>query len=305
MRQPPSLQKGDQIHIISTARKISKDELQAAVELLKTWKLKVIFGKHLFSEDNQFAGTKEERISDIQAAMDDPECKAILCARGGYGTVQLIDHIDFKKFTSNPKWIVGYSDVTVLHTHINQNFGIETLHAIMPINFPKTGENQATKSLKAALFGENCDLAFSPKSGSILPKEKIEAPIVGGNLSILYSLSGSISQLDTKGKILFIEDLDEYLYHIDRMMMNLKRSGLFTECKAILVGGMSDMNDNAVPYGKTAEEIILANTADLNIPVIFGVPAGHIEENRTLIFNRSYQLSIEGDLVNLKANGRA
>lgn len=304
MLHPRYLKKGDQITVVSTARKITKQELQPAITLLESWGLKVELGENIFKEAHQFAGTTIDRLSDFQTALNDPKCKAIICARGGYGTVQLIDHLDFSEFVKAPKWIVGYSDVTVLHAHINQNFGIETLHATMPINFPKTGENQATECMKAALFGENCDLEFSAKSGSILPKSKIEAPLVGGNLSILYSLSGSKSQLDLQGKMLFIEDLDEYLYHIDRMLMNLKRAGLFKGCKAILVGGMSDMNDNAIPYGKTAEEIILNNVIDLEIPVIFGVPAGHIEVNKALIFNRNYQLTVEGNLVKLKANGR-
>lgn len=303
MQQIPSLSKGDTIHLISTARKISQQELAPSISLLESWGLKVEMGKNLFSENHQFSGTKAARLEDLQNALNDPKCKAIICARGGYGTVQLIDQLDFSAFLNSPKWIVGYSDVTVLHAHINQNFGLETLHATMPINFPKSGENAATLSLKAALFGENCAIEFNATEHSILPKAPINAPIVGGNLSILYSLSGSKSQLSTKGKMLFMEDLDEYLYHIDRMMMNLKRSGLFEGCKAILVGGMSDMNDNAVPYGKTAEEIILDNTRELGIPVIFGIPAGHIENNQAIVLNRQYELSVAGKLVQLKTNG--
>lgn len=305
MQAPPILQKGDQIRIISTARKISKDELQAAISLLESWGLKVSLGQHLFGEDHQFAGTKAERIADLQAALDDPDCRAILCARGGYGTVQLIDQIDFNQFKKQPKWVVGYSDVTVLHNHINQNFGIETLHATMPINFPKSGENEATKSLRKALFGEQLSYEFEAKPQSILNFEEIEAPIVGGNLSILYSLSGSESQLSSKGKFLFMEDLDEYLYHIDRMLMNLKRAGLFEGCKGILVGGMSDMNDNTIPYGKTAEKIIFENCSEMGIPIVFGVPAGHIDNNCALIMGRKLRLKRTENYIKMEFHGAA
>lgn len=305
MQEVPILQKGDQLRIISTARKITKDELQAALKLFESWGLVVSFGKHLFSEDHQFAGTKEERLADIQSAIDDPSIKAVICARGGYGTVQLIDKIDFSRFIKHPKWLVGYSDVTVLHNHINQNLGIETLHATMPVNFPKSGENEATKSLKKALFGEQLQYEFEAEPQSILNFEEIQAPIVGGNLSILYSLTGTTSQISCKDKFLFMEDLDEYLYHIDRMLMNLKRAGIFEGCKGVLVGGMSDMNDNTVPYGKTAEEIILENCRDLNIPVIFGAPAGHIENNCALIMGRNLRLQRGGKHVKMTFDGSA
>lgn len=305
MQEVPILQKGDQLRIISTARKITKDELQAALKLFESWGLVVSFGKHLFSEDHQFAGTKEERLADIQSAIDDPSIKAVICARGGYGTVQLIDKIDFSRFIKHPKWLVGYSDVTVLHNHINQNLGIETLHATMPVNFPKSGENEATKSLKKALFGEQLQYEFEAEPQSILNFEEIQAPIVGGNLSILYSLTGTTSQISCKDKFLFMEDLDEYLYHIDRMLMNLKRAGIFEGCKGVLVGGMSDMNDNTVPYGKTAEEIILENCRDLNIPIIFGVQAGHIENNCALIMGRNLRLQRDGKHVKMTFDGSA
>jgi len=305
MQEVPILQKGDQLRIISTARKITIDELQAAQELFESWGLVVSFGKHLFSEDHQFAGTKEERLADIQSAIDDPSVKVVVCARGGYGTVQLIDEIDFSRFEKHPKWLVGYSDVTVLHNHINQNLGIETLHATMPINFPKNGENDATKSLKKALFGEQLHYEFEAEPKSILNFEKMQAPIVGGNLSILYSLTGTNSQISSNGKFLFMEDLDEYFYHIDRMLMNLKRAGIFEGCKGILVGGMSDMNDNTVPYGKTAEEIILENCSDLNIPIIFGIPAGHIEKNCALIMGRNLCIHREEKKIKMTFDGSA
>lgn len=306
MQQPSILRKGDTVRIISTARKISKKEIQPAIQRLESWGLKVVFGEHLFAEDNQFAGTKAQRIADLQTAIDDRDTKAIICSRGGYGTVQLIDSIDFDALKQFPKWLVGYSDVTVLHNHLNQKIGIESIHATMPINFlPLKQEDLAAESLRKALFGETLKYEFVAENPSILTFDAIEAPIVGGNLSILYSMSGSESQLSTEGKILFIEDLDEYLYHIDRMMMNLKRSGLLDGCGAILVGGMSDMNDNTIPYGKTAQEIIVENTKDSGIPVVFGVPAGHIKNNFALIMGRKVCLSRKGENIQMEFYGRA
>lgn len=306
MLQPLSLKKGDKVTIVSTARKISQEEVWPAIELLESWGLKVELGSYLFEEENQFAGSAETRAIAFQEAIDDEKCKAVICARGGYGTVQIIDRIDFSKFKENPKWILGYSDVTVLHNHLQELIKSESLHATMPINFPKNGsDDNATLSLKQALFGEQLAYDFNALPNSLLADGVFEGRVVGGNLSILYSLTGTISQIDTRGNILFFEDLDEYLYHIDRVMMNLKRASMLDHCSAILVGGMSDMHDNTVPFGETAEEIILRNTKEFGYPVIFGFPAGHIEENLALIMGRKAKLSIKGKQVNLSFNGRA
>ncbi|MEI6696868.1 MAG: LD-carboxypeptidase [Bacteroidota bacterium] len=298
MQTPPSMKPGDKIAIISTARKISQQELAPAVEMFRKWGFDPIYGKNLFREEYQFAGSDHERAEDLQWALDDESVKAIICARGGYGTVRIIDSIDFIKFTLHPKWIIGYSDVTVLHSHIQKLYGIETLHATMPINFPTDGsENQALLSLKKALINEK--LSYSIESHPFNRKGNANGILVGGNLSILYSLMGSVSEIDTDGKILFIEDLDEYLYHIDRMMMNLKRSGKLRHLSGLIVGGMSGMNDNTVPFGKTAEEIISEAVADFDYPVCFQFPAGHQIENRCLILGRKVALKI-GETVELQ-----
>lgn len=285
---PQKLIKGDKIAIVSTARKISLQELKTAISILENWGLEVVLGQYLFEEDNQFSGTILQRTADIQSMIDDDSIKAILCARGGYGTVQIVDYIDFSNLIKNPKWIVGYSDVTVLHSHLN-NLNIASLHATMPINF-ETNTPKSLESLYNALFGnENnieCNAHPLNKLGSI------EGEVVGGNLSILYSLLGSNSDVDTEDKILFIEDLDEYLYHIDRMMMNLKRNGKFDKLKAMIVGGMSEMNDNAIAFGKTAEEIILQHTQDYDFPICFGFPAGHLKDNRAIVLGRKTTLDI-------------
>ena len=285
---PEKLVVGDKIGIISTARKITTEELSPAIKILKSWGLKVVFGDNLFKEDDQFSGTVEQRTIDLQSMIDDNDIKAILCARGGYGTVQIIDAINFSNLKENSKWIVGYSDATVLHSHLN-NLGMASLHATMPINF-EGNTNESLWSLKNALFGNLNNVEC--KAHPLNKFGKIEGDVVGGNLSILYSLLGSSSDIDTIGKILFIEDLDEYLYHIDRMMMNLKRNGIFGNLKGLIIGGMSDMNDNSIPFGKTAEQIILDYTKGYDFPICFGFPAGHLADNRCLILGINSILEI-------------
>ena len=292
---PEKLKIGDKIGIVSTARKISLEELKAAILILESWELEIVLGQNLFEENNQFSGTIQQRSDDLQSMIDNDTIKAILCARGGYGTVQIIDNIDFSKLKNNSKWIIGYSDVTVLHSHLN-NLGIASLHASMPINF-ETNTNESLTSLKNSLFGiEN---SIECKTHPFNRLGKIKAEIVGGNLSILYSLLGSDSDIDTDDKILFIEDLDEYLYHIDRMLINLKRNGKFTKLKGLIVGGMSGMNDNDTPFGKTAEEIISEHTKGYDFPICFGFPAGHLEDNRTIRFGLSSVLEITENGVSL------
>ena len=206
MEKPVRLKKGDKVVIISTARKISEKEVLPAVKVLESWGLVVVYGDNLFNEAAQFSGSTRQRTLDLQNALDDKSVKAIICARGGYGTVKIIDELDFSKFKIHPKWIVGYSDVTVLHNHINQKFKIETLHATMPINFI-SNTNESLESLRMALFGESITYNFEEHQLNRFGKG--EGEVVGGNLSIVYSLTGTESQIDTTGKILFLEDLDE------------------------------------------------------------------------------------------------
>lgn len=286
---PLNLKKGDKIGIISTARKISLEELTPALNTLKSWGLNPVLGEHLFKEHHQFCGTDTQRASDLQHMIDDPDIKAILCARGGYGTIKIIDKIDFNPLQKNPKWIAGYSDVTVLHAHLNK-LGIASLHGSMPINF-SNNTNAALSSLKSALFGEK--LTYASKTHSLNRNGQAQGELVGGNLSILYSLLGSKSDINTDGKILFLEDLDEYLYHIDRMLMSLKRNGKLAHLSALIIGGMSDMNDNTIPFGKTAEEIISEAVSDYNYPICFNFPAGHLKDNQALILGRKIHLTVD------------
>lgn len=297
MITPPYLRSGDKIAIVATARKVSPAEMDVAISTLRSWGLQVVTGPHLFGGNNQYSGTDEERASDLQMMLDDKEIKAIICARGGYGTVRIIDQLDFNTFELHPKWIVGYSDITVLHSHIQTQFGIETLHATMPINFADEGTGAATESLRKALFGET--LEYNIGNSQLNRPGNVSGVLTGGNLSILYSLTATPSDIQTQDKILFIEDLDEYLYHVDRMMINLKRSGKLSGIKGLIVGGLSKMNDNTVPFGKQAEKIIAEYAQDAGIPVCFNFPAGHIADNRALIMGREVRLDIDSNGVSL------
>ncbi len=294
-KQPKYLQQGDIVAIVTTARKINRDDIQKAIELLESWGLNAVVGRTIGKEDHQFGGTDDERITDFQQAMDNDSVSAIWCARGGYGTVRILDHLDFSKFKNNPKWIIGFSDVTALHSHIH-NIGIQTLHALMPITV-KSNTNEAIESLKKSLFGEPVE--YTVPCESLNKYGYAEGELVGGNLSMLYSLLGSKSAIKTDGKILFIEDLDEYLYHVDRMMMNLKRNGYFDNLKGLIVGGMTKMNDNTIPFGKNAEEIILDNIKEFDFPVCFNFPAGHLKDNSTLIFGKTAELNVQQNETSL------
>lgn len=296
MVTPPFLQKGDVVAIVSTARKISLEELNPALQLLESWGLKAIIGNTIEAEENQFAGCDELRATDFQQMLDDQGIKAIWCARGGYGTVRIIDKLDFSAFKKNPKWVVGYSDVTVLHSHIH-NFGIETLHAQMCLEI-ENKTDETVESIRKILFGEDYSIEISRKD-SFASSGIYSGELIGGNLSVLYSLCGSASEMKTDNKILFIEDLDEMLYHIDRMMMNLKRSGYLKNLKALIIGGMTEMKDNKVYFGKTAEEIIVELVKEYNYPIISNFPAGHIKDNRALIMGREVELNITENIIAL------
>lgn len=299
---PIPLKAGDRVAIAATARKVSPQEMEPAIKLLQHWGLEVVIPEGLYAADNQMAGTDSHRAAILQNLIDDNEIKAILCARGGYGTVRILDKLNLTALEQHPKWIIGYSDVTALHSHVHNLLGMETLHATMPINIPLDATAvpyPAIDSLKQALFAGHCEYNIQCTSALLRPG-KAEGAIVGGNLSVLYSIVGSQSDIDTAGKILFIEDLDEYLYHIDRMMMCLKRSGKLDNLSALIVGGMSDMHDNAIPFGKTAEEIIWDAVKEYDYPVCMGMPFGHIGmENLALTLGRQTELTIQpnGDVT--------
>jgi muramoyltetrapeptide carboxypeptidase len=296
IKQPQSLQRGDLVAIVTTARKIDREDIQKAIELLESWGLNAVVGKTIGKADNQFGGTDADRTTDFQEAMNNDAVKAIWCARGGYGTVRIIDSLDFSKFLTNPKWVIGFSDVTALHSHLH-NLGVHTIHGLMPITV-ESSTSEAIDSFKKTLFGN--PLKYEVPCESKNKYGKSTGELVGGNLSMLYSLLGSESAIKTDGKILFIEDLDEYLYHIDRMMMNLKRNGCFDNLKGLIIGGMTKMNDNTIPFGKTAEEIIIDNIKEFDFPVCFNFPAGHLKDNRALIFGRDVQFDVQKEQTTLQ-----
>ncbi|MCF6307756.1 MAG: LD-carboxypeptidase [Flavobacteriaceae bacterium] len=295
MQIPKNLEFGDKVAIVSTARKVSKSELNFALETLKNWGLKIVLGKTIEAEENQFAGNDNLRAEDFQQMLDNPNIKAIWCARGGYGTVRIIDKLDFTAFKKHPKWIIGYSDVTVLHSQIH-TLGIATLHAQMPVAI-ETKSEATVNSIYKTLFGKEYSITITSEKNNRLGIAS--GQLVGGNLSILYSLCGSPSAINTDGKILFIEDLDEYLYHIDRMLQNLKRNGMFANLKGLIVGGMTQMHDNDIPFGKSAEEIILDICKDFDFPIAFNFPAGHIEDNWALVFGAEVKLKVGENKVTL------
>ena len=294
MKVPQALKQGDKIAIVASARKISSKELKKAIQIIEHKGYECVLGKSIDNSFNQFSATDEERAIDLQNMLDDSDIKAILFARGGYGSVRVVDKIDFSAFEKKPKWLVGYSDITVFHSHINRNCGVRTLHASMPINFADNSK-EALDSLFYCIEGKQ--ISYTLDSHKLNRIGLAIAEIIGGNLSVLYSLLGSVSFPDLKGKILFIEDLDEYLYHIDRMMIGFKRAGVFNDIAGIVVGGMTDMNDNAVPFGKTAEEIISDVCSDFNFPMVFGFPAGHFKDNKALILGKSYKLDVGEKVV--------
>lgn len=280
MIQPPFLKQGDRVAIVATARKVSAAEVAPTIRLLTSWGLQPVIPEGLYAAHNQFAGTDRHRADILQQYLDDPSIRAIICARGGYGTVRIIDRLDFTGFARQPKWIVGYSDVTVLHSHIRRTLGIQTLHATMPLNIPADASKKnylSTDSLRQALFGN--PIKYTIPSHSLNRLGDAYGPVVGGNLSILYSLLGSPSDIDTDGCILFIEDLDEYLYHVDRMMQSLRRNGKLKGLRALLVGALTDMHDNAASFGRSVEEIVHDAVSDYDYPVCFSAPFGHIGTN--------------------------
>lgn len=288
MITPPYLQKGDTVAVVATARKHLNDDLIVTKDFLENWGLKTVVGSSIGLDKNQLAGTDEQRAADFQSQLDNPNIKAIWCVRGGYGTVRMLDLLDFSKFKKNPKWIIGFSDVTVLHSHLN-TMGFQSIHAMMPVSIPRATAD-AKESLRKSLFGESLSYEIPYDKMNKLGTAKGE--LVGGNLSILYSLFGSESAIDCTDKILFLEDLDEYLYHIDRMMMNLKRNGCLESLKGIVIGSMTKMNDNDIPWGKNALEIIQDITKEYKIPVVYNFPAGHIADNRALIFGKQVTLEV-------------
>ncbi|MGV3630121.1 MAG: S66 peptidase family protein [Bacteroidota bacterium] len=287
----PYLQPGDLIKIVAPAKGIEPSLVFEAREFLQTQGFQVELGQFCVGKFNYFSGTDAERKSDFQDALDNPEVKAIICARGGYGCVRITDLLNWASFIRNPKWIVGFSDVTVFHQRI-QKFGFESIHATMPLNY-KTNTAESLQTMVDAMSGKLKEISV-PGQAQNIPGEA-QGKLMGGNLSILYSLIGTDDQPDYNGSILFVEDLAEQLYHIDRMFYSLQKSGIIHQINGLVVGGFTDLKDTENPFGKSYREIILDHCSYRNIPIAFEFPAGHIDDNRALIFGREVSLVVSAN----------
>ena len=283
---PPYLKKGDKVAITCPAKKLP-NPMTDAIALLESWGLEVVLGKTLTASFHQFAGDDDERAQDLQRFIDDDSIKAIIAARGGYGTIRMIDKVDFTALQRNPKWLAGFSDITILHTHVYNNFNIQSIHGQMPVNIPDASA-KSLETLRKALFGEEITYEFS--SHALNRSGEANGILVGGNLSLLVAVAGSISDLDYNGKILFIEDVGEYLYAVDRMVRMLDRAGKLKNLAGLIVGGFSEIKDNDIPFGQTIEQIIMDVVKKYNYPVCFDFPAGHIPDNRSIILGRRVNL---------------
>jgi muramoyltetrapeptide carboxypeptidase len=288
---PPLLKQGDKVALVAPARKISAEELQFTLRSLESLGYVPVTGQHLFGQSNQFSGTDQERAADMQAALNDPEVKAIFCARGGYGCMRMVDLVDWSVLRNQPKWLIGFSDTTVLLQHCLQRANVVGIHAEMPINFEKhtNAYNLLMQSLHTG------QVSYNVKSNNTVRPVNCSGQLVGGNLSLLYALQGSSSEPDYSGKILFIEDLDEYLYHIDRMLLSLKRAGKFKALKGVVIGGFTQMKDNVVPFGNNAEAIIRSVFSEYDYPLFFDFPAGHIEENYPIAIGLEAVITVTND----------
>ncbi len=299
MKTPPYLRPGSKIRIVAPAGRVSEKYIIPATQWLTQQGYKAVLGQHIFAQHFQFAGTDEQRLCDLQAALDDPETNAIICARGGYGTIRIADQLDFTAFKKNPKWIVGFSDITILHSCLNR-LGFATVHGTMPRYFfdKKGAETENLKTLMQLLTGGKPSYKFLVSENN--KPGVVSAELVGGNLSIIASLQGTKYELDTREKILFLEDIDEYLYHTDRMMHQLKLSGKLEHLAGLVIGDFTDIKDNESPFGKTVQEIVAEAVSEYNYPVGFGFSAGHSKRNLALAFGEKWELNVSENNATIK-----
>lgn len=297
---PPYLNTGDTIGMVCPAGYLAPEKAQACINALQEWGFRIKIGKTLSSSSaNYFSGTDDERLEDVQQMMDDDEVKAVLCARGGYGISRIVDRIDFKKFKRNPKWVIGFSDVTVFHSHIYSNYKIATLHAPMASAFNNDGhKNEFVQSLRNVLGGEK--IKYECAAHELNKRGEAIGELTGGNLSLLANLTGTSSDIKTKGKILFLEDVGEYLYHIDRMLYQLRRGGKLHKLAGLIIGGFTDMKDTERPFGKNVCEMISDAVKEYDFPVCFDFPVGHWGKNYALKTGIGYKLKVGKNKVVLE-----
>jgi muramoyltetrapeptide carboxypeptidase len=294
MRIPPLLNQGDKIALVSPAKK-TQSNLEPALEIIKSWGIEPILGKNVLAAFNYFAGTDEQRLSDLQWALDDPEIKAIIVARGGYGTTRILDQLDWSKFDLNPKWICGFSDITSFLALLN-NQNVSSIHGPMGVSL--TWDEQSSVALQEILFKGKLEYQIAHHEKNKFGTTK--APLTGGNLSIICNSIGTASEIQTKGKILFLEEVGEYLYHLDRMLIQLKRAGKLDSIKGLIVGDFSSMKDHQDSFGKEVLQIISENISHLEIPVAFGFPLGHELKNLPVICGIDSHFEVNANGCSLK-----
>jgi muramoyltetrapeptide carboxypeptidase len=295
MIQPAPLKKGDLIYITAPAKAIEAEFVYFAQSYLENLGYRIEIAQHCLGTYNYLSGTDAERAADLQAGIDLPETKAILCARGGYGCVRIVDQLQWANMLREPKWLIGFSDITVFH-HRLFKLGIQSVHGTMPLNF-QTNSNAALQTLVDSITGEKPNLTWKTTPHNQIGKAT--GKLIGGNLSILYSLIATNDAYFFEGNILFLEDLSEQLYHLDRMFFALKKSGILDRISGLIIGGMTDMKDTAVPFGMTLEEIILQHFTFSKIPIAFDAPIGHIDDNRAVIVGAEVELSVQNEQTNL------
>lgn len=299
IKLPPYLKKGDTIGIICPAGAMPVERVSECIRILnEDWGFRTKVGKTVGTQFNYFSGTDDERLADLQQMLDDPEIDAILCGRGGYGVGRIIDRVDFTRFKKKPKWLIGFSDITVLHSHIYTNYSISTLHAPMAAAFLDEGyKNVFVQSLRHALTGEK--ISYTVPGHEFNRKGEANGPLVGGNLALLAHLVGTSSDLKTKGRILFIEDVGEYIYNVDRMFFQLRRSGKLDRLAGLIIGGFTEMKDTERPFGQTVYELVRDLVADFDYPVCYGFPVSHDTENYALKTGVEYRLKVGRNKVTL------
>ena len=288
MIQPPALNPGDLIYITAPAKLMDPQAVSYAKKHLEQNGFNVLISKNCLGKHHYFSGTDEERLLDFQFGIDHPDVRAILCARGGYGSIRLVDRINWANMLREPKWMIGFSDITVFHHRLNK-LGVQSIHGSMPINFEKNTD-EALKTLLGTITGNFTPLVEAPhksnKAGIAIGN------LIGGNLSIVYSMLGTTDQYDFEDAILFLEDVGEHYYQVERMIFALGKAGVFEKIKGLIIGGMTELEDTDPPLGRSIEEIILEQLRFSNMPVIFNFPAGHIEDNRAIVFGKKVQLTV-------------
>lgn len=295
MIQPTPLKKGDKIAIVCPAKKLPKN-IDDAISILKSWGLEVVIGDTISAGYHQFAGSDELRTKDLQQYLDDPNIKAIIAGRGGYGTLRIIDHLDFSAFRQSPKWLIGFSDLTVLLSHAFAVLKTQSIHAQMPYTFAESS-TEALESLRKVLFGEALKYSYSSKLENRVGDA--EGLLIGGNLSLLLAVEGSVSEMDFTNKILFLEEVGEHEYAIDRMMRTLKRKGKLAQLSGLIVGAFNDLGEEKIPFGESPEDIIMEQVKDYTYPVCFNFPVGHIDDNRAMVLGKKVSLKVQPQEVEL------